>query len=376
MRFIDETMINKRKVVLRCDFNVPMENGVIVDDTRLKKSLKTINYLLLNDCSVIILSHLKRVKYIDDVFENSLKPVSIRLSQLLNREVKFCSTINYNDILFETKNLKFGEVMLLENTRFYDIYGNLESGNDDGLAEFWASLGDIFVIDAFASMHRFHTSIIGVTNYLPTYYGLLIKEELENLELLTTDIKRPFTVFMGASKIDDKVKYMSGILKSCDYLLLGGGIANTCLNLDNCNAVNGVSSKTKSTLEELKRLLFQYKDKIILPVDFKVVDGEVCDIGENSIFKFCEYFKNSKSVFMNGTPGKFEIDDYAFGTKCLFQTLREMEAIKIAGGGATLYAVDKFGYKDAFTYLSSGGGASLEFVSFGTDYVQSRVFKK
>lgn len=382
MKCIDEVDLQNKRVILRCDFNVPIEDRVIQDDSRIVKSLKTIHYLLDQGCSLILMSHLGRIKQEDDISHNSLKIVSDKLSEMLGKEITFFEDSTSHDVLEKANHLNPGEIIFLENTRFCDYPEKLESKNDLELASFWASLGDVFVVDAFASMHRIHASTAGISNYLPTYYGFLVKEEVTNLTPLITDIKHPFTVFMGASKMDDKIIYMKGLLKNCDHLLLGGGVANTFLYLLGEDIGDSIHTSSKDILEELRELLTIYKEKIVLPTDFLVTDHQIRDIGTNTILKFQDYYRNSKTIFMNGTPGQFEKDAYSNGTKSLLKSLREVDAFKVAGGGATLNAVSKFGYQDAFTYLSSGGGASLEYVSSGrlaaVDYIENhnKILKK
>lgn len=384
MKFIDEVSLQNKRVILRCDFNVPIEDEVIQDDARIMKSLKTIHYLLDQGCSLILMSHLGRIKQEEDISHNSLKVVSKKLSELLNQEIPFFEDSTSHDVLEKASNLNRGEIIFLENTRFCDYPERLESNNDLQLASFWASLGDVFVVDAFASMHRIHASTAGISNYLPTYYGFLVKEEITNLTPLITDIKHPFTAFMGASKIDDKIIYMKGLLKNCDHLLLGGGVANTFLSLLGRNIGDSIHTSSKKTLEELKELLNIYQSKIVLPEDFMIEDHQIRDIGMETISKYQDYYQKSKTIFMNGTPGQFEKEKYSNGTKMLFNSLRNVDAVKVAGGGATLNAVSKFNCEDAFTYLSSGGGASLEYISskrlVAIDYIenhnQDKVLRK
>ncbi len=374
MKFIDEVDLQNKRIILRCDFNVPIENGIIQDDARIVKSLKTINYLLSQGCSLILLSHMGRIQSQDDFSNYSLKIVAQRLSELLNKQVIFFEDSTRNEVFEKSKVLKSGEIILLENTRFFDYPENLESKNNLQLAKFFASLGDIFVTDAFASMHRIHASTAGISNYLPTYYGLLIQEEITNLNPLITDIKHPFIAFMGASKTEDKIIYMKGLLENCDHLLLGGRVANTFLSLLGTDG-DRIHTSSKKTLEELKKLLNIYQSKIVLPEDFIIEDHQIRDIGMETILKYQDYYQNSKTIFMNGTPGQFEKDEYANGTKMLLNSLRNVDAVKVAGGGATLSAVSKFNCEDAFTYLSSGGGASLEYISSkrlaAIDYIES-----
>ncbi len=383
MKYIDEVNLNKKRVLLRCDFNVPIENGIIEDDTRIRRALDTISILLNEGCSIILMSHMGRIKTKEDKKVNSLKMVSERLAEYLKKEIVFFDYPVSDEITKKAQNLKSGEIIFLENTRFCDEGEKLESNNDLDLASYWASLGDVFVLDAFASMHRIHASTAGISTFLPTYYGLTVKEELTDLEPLIHDIKRPFTVFMGASKIEDKIIYIKQLLQKCDYLLLGGGVANSFLYSLGEDIGNSIHTTSKTSLEELRKLFHEYREKIVLPTDFLREGNEIHDIGEKTIENFREYYKQSKTIFMNGTPGQFENPAYAKGTKQLMQSLKEIDAIKIAGGGATLNAITKFGFEEYYTYLSSGGGASLEYISSNhlkaMDYIEQnskRLIKK
>ena len=210
MKFIDEEKFYDKKIIIRCDFNVPIKDGKIMDNTKIVKSLKTIKYFLENN-SVILLSHMGRIKTREDKINNTLKPVADELTNLLNKEVIFVSSPVGMDVIKTCKEMQNGDVVLLENTRFCDYPEKLESKNDKNLANYWSVLGDIFVVDAFASLHRAHASVAGISEFLPTYYGFLVKEELTNLKPLITDIKRPFTVFMGGAKVDDKLGYIKDL---------------------------------------------------------------------------------------------------------------------------------------------------------------------
>lgn len=365
MKYIDEVDISSKKVILRCDFNVPIANGKIVDDTRIVKSLKTINYLLEKNCSIILMSHLGRVKTRDDKFKNTLKPVSERLSELTKIKVKFLPEPVGMDVLKSCKELKPKEIVLLENTRYCDLPEKLESKNDLNLAKYWSCLGDLFVVDAFGSLHRAHASVAGISKFIPTYFGLLVKEEMQNLAPVVDNIKRPFTVFMGGAKVDDKLQYIKDLLPKCDYLLLGGGIANSFLYALGYDVQNSLCTNDEMTLEELRQLHEKYKNKIILPIDFVIDNEMILDLGTKTINKYVKYFEMSNTIFVNGTAGKFEESKYAKGTKSLFTFINRSNAIKIAGGGDTLNAINEFNLAKNFNFLSSGGGASLEYISSG-----------
>ena len=362
MRYIDEVEIKNQKVILRLDLNVPISDGTITDDSRVVKSLTTINYLLKNNNSIIILSHLGRVKNREDKLNNSLKPVAKLLSNLLNTRVDFLESPVGMDVIKKCKNLVPGDIVLLENTRYCDIPEKLESGNDENLARYWASLGDVFVCDAFGSLHRNHASVAGISKYLPTYFGLLVKEEITGLSGIINPV-RPYAVFMGGAKVDDKIKYIEKLLPEVDYLLIGGGIANSFLYACGYDIGDSLSTNDESTLEELRNLVKTYKEKIVMPIDFNFDDTKIMDLGSKSTAKYFNVLKDCKTIFVNGTCGKFEVDRFAKSTIDLFTALREVDAYKVAGGGDTLNAINKYNLGDSFSFLSSGGGASLEYIS-------------
>lgn len=379
IHYVDEANIKNKRVILRCDFNVPISDGKIIDNSRIIRSLGTINLLLKGNNSLILMSHLGRVTTQEDKAKNSLRVVAKELSRLLNREVKFLEEPASMNTLKTCKSLKNGQIALIENTRYCDVPERLESNNDLNLAKYWASLADVFVVDAFGSLHRNHASVAGISNYLPTYIGLLVKEEINNLNPVVFNIKRPFTVFMGGGKVDDKLKYIKSLLKKCDKLLVGGGIANSFLYACGYDIGESLCTSDEITLDEIRDLIREYKDKIIMPIDFVIEDTKILDLGERTINKYTKYFEESKSIFINGTCGKFEEPGYAVGTKNLFASLKNIDAIKIAGGGDTLNAINEFGLSDNFTFLSSGGGASLEYISYNNlaalDYINKNSDK-
>ena len=363
MKYIDEANIDHKKVLIRCDLNVPIEDGVITDDSRIKKSIKTIEYLLARHCSVIIMSHLGRIKVSEDKEKNTLKDVAPILEKYLGRNVTFVSSPVGKDALLTCKNMKEEDVILLENTRFCDFPEKLESSNDLELAKYWASFADVFVCDAFGSLHRAHASVAGIANYLPTYFGFLVKDEMESLKPVVKDIAHPFGVFMGGAKVDDKLKYIKDILPRCDYLLLGGGIANSFLYALDYDIGDSLCTSDEITLGELRKLYEENKGKIILPVDFVFEDSKIMDLGEKSIARYTKCLSLCKTIFVNGTCGKFEDKKYALGTYNLFNNLKNVDAYKVAGGGDTLNFINSYHVINSFDYLSSGGGASLEYVS-------------
>lgn len=380
MKYLSTENIENKKVIVRVDYNVPVDNGKVLDDSKIQKSLKTINYLLEHNCSVILLSHFGRIKVPDDKANNTLKPVYEVLESLLNVDVKFIDNPVGPEVINSCKELKNKEVILLENTRYCDYPEKLESNNSNNLARYWASLGEVFVVDAFASLHRNHASVSGISAFLPTYYGFLVEAELKSLDPVVNDIEHPFLVFMGGAKVDDKLGYIKGLLPKCDYLLLGGGIANSFLYALGYDVSDSLCTSDELTLEEIRSLVETYKDKVILPIDFEFNGTKIYDLGERSINKYISYLQKSKTIFINGTCGKFEEPPYDKGTMKLFSALKDVDAIKIAGGGDTLNAISKFNLESNFTFLSSGGGASLEYISDGKlnaiEYIENNSFDK
>ena len=366
MNTLKDIDIKNKNVIIRCDFNVPMEGNVIKDNSKIVKNIKTLKYLIDNNCRVVILSHFGRVKSEEDKEKNTLKYVGQELSNLLQREVKFVNKCMGEKVKEFVNSCNKGDVILLENTRIMDYPEKLESSNNLELAKFWASLGEIFINDAFGSMHRAHASTAGICKYLPSAIGFLVEDELSHLNILVKDTPHPFCVFMGGAKVDDKLPIIKSLLDRCDYLLLGGGIANSFLKAKGANVGLSVATNDEAILSELNELMSKYKGKIILPIDFTIDDGIIYDIGSKSIEMYKKYIMDSEIIFVNGTCGKFEDDRFTEGTKCLFEALKMSNKKVIVGGGDTVSAVSKFGYENSFYYLSSGGGATLEYIADGT----------
>lgn len=366
MKTIKDIDLKNKKVVIRVDYNVPMENGIIKDSSKIKKSLRSINYLLENNCRVVILSHFGRIKSEEDKAKNSLKIVAKELANLLGKNVKFLDNCYGDKVKSIVDNCGLGEVILLENTRFMDIYEKKESGNDLALAEYWASLGEVYINDAFGSMHRAHASTAGIAKFLPHAIGFLVMDELEHLNILIHNTPHPFTVFMGGAKVDDKLPIIKSLIERCDYLLVGGGIANSFLRAKGADIGNSIATSDEGILNELKKLMDEYKGKIVLPVDFTIDDGIIYDVGNKSIEVYKKYIDKSEIVFVNGTCGKFEDERFMEGTSNLFKILNDSGKKVIVGGGDTASACNKFGFKDSFDFISSGGGATLEYIADGT----------
>lgn len=370
----DFDLYNK-KVIIRVDFNVPIKNNKILDDNRIKESLKTINYAIDNKAKVILLSHLGRIKEESDKAKNSLSIVADRLSDLLGKRVIFSGETRGKNLEEKVANLNPGDVILIENTRFEDLNGNLESGNDEDLAKYWASLGDIFINDAFGTIHRSHASNVGIASYLPSGLGFLVQNELEKLSLALDNPKRPYTVILGGSKVSDKIGVIKNLVNIADYILIGGGMAYTFLKSLGYNI--GSSIVDGESIDFCDDILKKYTEKIILPIDSitsKQIDGESfikennafasddigLDIGPNTIKEFEKILEISNTIVWNGPMGMFEYDKYSKGTKEILRYLSTLNKIVIIGGGDTASAAINFGYKNSFTHISTGGGASLE----------------
>ncbi len=363
MNTLKDISVNNKSVVIRCDFNVPMEGTKITDNSKIVKSLDTLKYLLNNNCKIVILSHFGRVKSEEDKIKNTLKYVAMELANLLNHEVKFVSSCFGEKVKNIVDSSKLGDVILLENTRFMDYPEKLESSNNLDLAKFWASLGEVYINDAFGSMHRAHASTAGICKYLDHAIGFLVEEELNNLDILINNTPRPFVVFMGGAKVDDKLPIIKSLINRCDYLLLGGGIANSFLKAKGADVGNSLATNDDDILKEIKELMSTYKEKIILPIDFTIDNGIIYDIGNKSIDLYKKYIDSASIVFVNGTCGKFEDVRFTEGTTMLFEVLKNSSAKVIIGGGDTCFAVKKFGFDNVFTFVSSGGGATLEYIA-------------
>lgn len=371
--------LKDKKVIIRVDFNVPIKDSIIEDDNRIKQSLETINYAIEQGAKVILLSHLGRVKEESDKEKNTLEPVALRLSELLDKEIIFVEETRGELLEEEINNLKSGDVLLVENTRFEDLNGKLESSNDLELGKYWASLGDIFINDAFGTCHRAHASNVGIASNLPNGIGFLVEKEIEVLESAIKNPKRPLTVILGGAKVKDKIGVIENLVEIADYILIGGGMAYTFLSA--CDINIGKSLKDEENIEFCKTMLEKYPDKIILPIDTvnakeikenvetiecfikDMKDDDIgLDIGHSTVKLFKEYLIDSKTIIWNGTLGYSEIEEFSTGTKEICEILKNMDAIKIIGGGDTASAIINFGYKDYMTHISTGGGASLEFL--------------
>lgn len=375
MKFIKDIEIKNQKVILRSDLNVTIKDGTIIDDTKIIKSLKTINYLLENNNSIIILSHLGKVKSESDKVKNTLYPVYLKLKELLNTNIYFSKTTKGEELEKLANNLEYKEILLVENTRHEDYPEKLESNCNEELSKYWASLGDIFVNDAFGTSHRCHASNYGIKKYIKSTYGFLIQEEKEKLDELINNPKKPFTVIMGGAKVEDKLKLIRELLKNCDNLIVGGGIANTFIYANENEIGNSLVSL--ENINEIKEINKIYKEKIIVPIDFYVENNNekkyrklneiekndiIYDVGEKTIELYKEIIEKSNTIFINGTVGLYEDDRFKYGTNELFNILSKSSAKTYVGGGDAVSATNKLGYSDSFYFKSTGGGATLEYI--------------
>lgn len=373
MNYIENIDIDNKRVILRLDLNVTIKDGIILDDTKIRKSIPTIKYLLNHNANVLIMSHLGKVKSEEDKKNNSLKLVSETLENILGMKIKFISKTRGYEL---ENSIKENRITLMENTRFEDVPNKLESNCDEELASYWASLGEVFINDAFGTTHRKHASNYGISKHLPSAYGFLINEELNGLDPVINNIKQPFTVIMGGAKVDDKVALIESLLKECNYLLVGGGIANTFLKASGYNI--GSSIYSDIFVEKIKELIDANKDKIWMPVDVVVkendevkivniedisIDASIYDIGPKTVSVYKKIIESSKTIFVNGTMGLYEEESYRMGTEKLYQAMNDIDATIIAGGGDAVASVNKLGYKDNFDFLSTGGGATLDYIA-------------
>ena len=368
-----------KKVFVRCDFNVPLdENGNITDNRRIVAALPTIKYLLDQNCKIILASHLGRPKgEVNPKF--SLKPVANELSKLLGREVKLAEDVVGPSAKELTSNVKEGEIVLLENVRF----DAREEKNDESLSKEFASMAEIFVNDAFGTAHRAHSSTAGIAEFLPAVSGFLIEKELEFLGSALENPQRPFVAILGGAKVSDKLGVIESLLEKVDTLIIGGGMAYTFFKSMGYSVGKSICELDKLDLaKELMEKAKQKNVKLVLPVDNviakeitpdaenKVIDSdnipddwEGLDIGPKTVELFKEKLKDAKTIIWNGPVGFSEYEIFANGTRSIAQALAEKEdAVTIIGGGDSAAAIEKMGLSDKMTHISTGGGASLEFL--------------
>lgn len=374
MKTIKDFDLNNKKVIIRVDFNVPIKDGIINDDNRIKESLDTIKYAIKHNAKVILLSHLGRIKEESDKIKNDLKPVAKRLAELLQKEVLFINATRGELVENAINGMSNGDVVLLQNTRYEDLDGKKESKNDPELGKYWASLGDIMINDAFGTSHRAHASNVGIMEHLPSGIGFLVQKELDNMLPVINNPSRPFTVILGGSKVSDKIGVIDNLISKCDHILIGGGMAYTFMKAKGLEIGNSLVDL--ESIDYCKNLL-NTTNKIILPIDHACVNNidsnefeykniinndEIgLDIGPKTVSLFSNYLDKSKTIIWNGPLGYFEKELFATGTKEICTKILSLnDVISIVGGGDTASAIINMGFKDKFTHISTGGGASLE----------------
>lgn len=378
MKTIKDINLENKKVLIRCDFNVPMKEGKIVDDTRITAALPTIQYALDNNAKVILFSHLGRVKEEADLAKNNLAPVAKRLEELLNQSVTFIEETRGEKLENAINNMKEKDVILVQNTRYEDLDGKKESKNDPELGKYWASLGDVFVNDAFGTIHRAHASNVGIASHLESCIGFLIEKELTALKELDNP-EHPFIVVLGGAKVADKIGVIENLVKTADKILIGGGMAFTFLKAEGYEIGNSLLDE--ENIEFCKNIVKEYPNKIVLPVDvavtteysekeeYKVKDisdleyNEMgLDIGPNTESLFENYLKDAKIAVWNGPLGVYEFEKYKQGTNHILQFIVDNNIKVILGGGDIVAAASTSGYKDKVYHASTGGGATLEYL--------------
>lgn len=378
---IRDVKLTGKKVLMRVDFNVPMKDGVITDENRIVQALPTINYAIENGAKVVLFSHLGRIKDESDKAENSLAPVATRLAELLKKNVTFVGETRGNKVEQVIANMKNGDVVMLENTRYEDLNNKAESKNNPELGKYWASLGDIFVNDAFGTAHRAHASNSGISENMETVVaGFLMEKEITFIGEAVDNPERPFVAILGGAKVSDKISVIENLLTKADKILIAGAMAFTFYKA--LGYETGLSKCENDFVDFAKSLLEKAQGKIVLPVDVVVTkefsenadsvvvaadklnsDQMGLDIGPKTIEQFRQELKGAKTVVWNGPAGVFEFPKFAVGTNEICKALAELkDATTIIGGGDSAAAAIQLGFENKFTHISTGGGASLEYL--------------
>ena len=389
---IRDVELNNKVVLIRVDFNVPMKNGVITNDNRIVQALPTIQYALDQNAKVVLFSHLGRVKTAEDLAKNSLAPVAVRLAELLGQPVKFVPQTRGAELEEAVKNMEVKDIVMFENTRWEDLEGKKESKNDPELGKYWASLGDVFVNDAFGTAHRAHASNAGIAANIDTVVsGFLMEKEIKFIGEAVDNPERPFVAILGGAKVSDKISVIENLLTKADKILICGAMAYTFYKAKGWEV--GTSKCENDFVEFAKGLLEKAQGKIVLPCDVvcvKVADEDVAadffgaiakaeehtypsdqipadqmglDCGAATIELFKKELAGAKTVVWNGPAGVFEVEKFAKGTIAICQAISELEgATTIIGGGDSATAAINLGYEEKFSHISTGGGASLEYL--------------
>ena len=382
---VEDLPLEGKKVLMRVDFNVPIKDGVVGDDNRIVAALPTIKYVIDHGGRAILFSHLGRIKKEEDKPGLSLRPVAERLSNLLNKPVTFVPVTEGKQLEDAIDNMKNGDALLVQNTRYEDVkdgeYVKRESGNDPELGKYWASLGDVFVNDAFGTAHRKHASNVGIATNMPgkAAAGYLMEKEIKFLGDAVDNPERPFVAILGGAKVSDKIGVIDNLLDKADKIIIGGGMAYTFYAAKGIKVGNSLVEKDK--IDVAKQILDKAGDKLVLPIDnvvadkfnndadTKVVEGDIdngwmaLDIGPKSVEEFKNVLKDAKTVVWNGPMGVFEMPNFAKGTLEIGKFLGTLtDATTIVGGGDSTAAVKELGVADKLTHISTGGGASLTYL--------------
>lgn len=382
---VEDLPLEGKKVLMRVDFNVPIKDDVVGDDNRIVAALPTIKYVIDHGGRAILFSHLGRIKKEEDKPGLSLRPVAERLSNLLNKPVTFVPVTEGKQLEDAIDNMKNGDVLLVQNTRYEDVkdgeYVKRESGNDPELGKYWASLGDVFVNDAFGTAHRKHASNVGIATNMPgkAAAGYLMEKEIKFLGDAVDNPERPFVAILGGAKVSDKIGVIDNLLDKADKIIIGGGMAYTFYAAKGIKVGNSLVEKDK--IDVAKQILDKAGDKLVLPIDnvvadkfnndadTKVVEGDIddgwmaLDIGPKSVEEFKNVLKDAKTVVWNGPMGVFEMPNFAKGTLEIGKFLGTLtDATTIVGGGDSTAAVKELGVADKLTHISTGGGASLTYL--------------
>lgn len=384
-KFIDEIDFLNKKVILRVDFNVPIIDGEITSTKRIVASLKTIEKIVNDGGKLIILSHLGRIKSESDLEKKSLRLVGKKLAEILGKDVKFIAKNRGEEVENAIEELQNGEIILLENTRFQDLNNKAESKNDPELGQYWASLADVFINDAFGTLHRAHASNVGIATYIKeSAIGYLVKEELDALSKLIFEPEKPFYAIIGGAKISDKIGIISALLEKADKVLIGGGMGYTFKKALGFKI--GLSICEDDKLDLARELLEKYPDKLVLAVDaalaaefadvspiyndenpLEIPDHlEGMDIGPLTIKLFESQLKDAKTVLWNGTLGVAEFKNFAKGTREIAKIIAKLEnCYSVIGGGDSVAAIEAENLVNSFSHISTGGGASISFIEKG-----------
>ncbi len=391
--------VSGKKVLVRVDYNVPIKDGKVTNDKRISASLPTIKHLIKNDAKIVLFSHLGRIKTDEDEAKKSLKPAAEQLAKLLNKEVKFISQTRGKELEAAINNLKNGELLMFENTRFEDVENNKvvkkESGNDSELGKYWASLGDVFVNDAFGTAHRAHASNVGIAKNIATSaLGMLVDNEVKMLSKALDNPQSPVISIIGGAKVSDKINVIESLMKISDKIIICGGMTYTFWKAQGHEVGKSILEEDKVSLA--KEYLNKYADKLVIPIDTAMAkefadvkpgfskgkdipeNMQGLDIGPKTIELFNKELSGAKTIIWNGPAGVFEFKNYLAGTKAICEKVASLQgsAFTIIGGGDSATAAIGLGFEDSFSHISTGGGASLAFfegkILPGIDTIQDK----